>query len=298
MSTVILFGAWLVVTTLILAFAIRPWKTPAARAPLPLALCFAMMIWVLVSGAIIQANLMKIGSWTAASTTMAFVPLKAIFMALLAYWSARTLLAARTGAGPASRWVLPACLSIFTLYLVVSDVQFNINGARERHARSTILTPHEVEALAHSIRTGEASPDEQSAFLANPLCPPELLAEFATSQEPRWRRAVARNDTIATDIAETLAQDSNEQVRYMLAFNRKLPPAILSRLSTDTSESVRETVAWTDGLPDEDFNRLISDPSPRVRATVALQNRLSKEGHERLLADPEKRVRDAANRWQ
>jgi len=298
MSTIILFAVWLAVTLLVLAVATRPWKTPAARAPLPVALGLGMTLWVLVTGAIIQADLMKIGSWTAASTTMGFVPLKAIFMALLAYGSARMVLAERAASGPRQRWILPACLSLFTLYLFVGDVQFNINSASERHARSTTLTPQEVDALTQRISAGDATPDEKGAFLGNPLCPPELLARFAADPEPRWRRAVARNDTIAADIAEKLVQDPDEQVRYMMAFNRKLPPPLLSRLSTDSSESVREMVAWTSSLPEEDFNRLINDPSPQVRAAVALQSRLSEEGHAKLLADPEKRVRDAANRWQ
>ena len=169
------------------------------------------------------------------------------------------------------------------------------SAALERHARDPAMT--EVQALVQRIRAGDAAREGLGAFLGNPLCPPELLVEHAAWPDPYWRKAVARNDRIDATLADKLAGDTDEEVRYYLAFNRTLPPAILSRLAADTSEMVRDTVAWTGSLPDADFNRLVNDPSPKVRATTALQSWISPEALAKLRNDPEQRVRDAANRW-
>ena len=62
-------------------------------------------------------------------------------------------------------------------------------------------------------------------------------------------------------LAEKLANDSSEEVRYYLAFNRHLPIAVLLRLASDDSEMVRETIAWTGDLPEDAFVRLVDDVS-------------------------------------
>ena len=161
--------------------------------------------------------------------------------------------------------------------MLASDFMSLRSAALERHARDPAKTAAEVQALVQRIRAGDAAREELGAFLGNPLCPPEPLVEHAASPDPYWRKAVARNDGIDATLADKLAGDTDEEVRYYLAVNRTLPPAILSRLAADTSEMVRDTVAWTDSLPDADFNRLVNDPSPKVRATTALQSRISPE---------------------
>jgi len=275
----------------------RPWKNPAARAPLPVVLAIAAAAWALGTGVNSYRHLMTDGAWTGATLAMLYIPTKAIVLSLLAYAAGRTLLKARVTHGSAvQRWALPLGLLGLTVYSVVSDVLLMQRAAFERHARDPALSAEDASIVAARVRSGAASREEIGAFLGNPMCPPDLLDTYGASPDSYWRKAVARNAKIDAPLAERLAGDSDEEVRHYLAFNRSLPPDILSRLASDSSEMVRETVAWTDALPEEAFNRLLEDQSAKVRATVAIQSRVSQEALAKLQNDPEQRVRDAANR--
>ena len=292
----ILLG-WIAATVAVVGVVTRPWTSAAARAPLPLALAGGMAVWTLSFGTLTYGALVEKGSWTAATLTIAIVPVRAILLTLLAYALGRTILTARTSsAPPIQRWGPAIALTLFTLYFPASDLWARHRAVLVRHATSAALSTTDVDTLAQRVRAGRAVAEEQGAFLGNPLCPPELLAAFAPSTDPRWRRAVARNPALSPALAETLLQDTDEQVRYMLAFNRELPAPLLARLAADTSEHVRGIVAMTPNLPDEALAKLVADPSPHVRAAVTLAPHLSSEALERLRSDSEERVRDAANR--
>ena len=297
MAILVIVLAWIVVVAGVGAAVTRPWKTPAARAPLPLALAAIMAAWVLGTGAFAYGDLMGQGAWTGASITLAFVPLKSTVLCLLAYAAGRTLLTARATPGPAvQRWGIPVLLLAICLYSVGTDILAGRVAETVRRAADTALTQDEVAALVQRIRTGSAGQQELGAFLGNPRCPPELLTTYAASPDVLERRAVARNPGLDAALAEKLVADADEEVRYYLAFNRALPPHVLTRLAADTSEMVRDMVAWTNALPEDAFNRLAEDSSPKVRATVASQTRISPEALAKLRNDPEARVRDAANR--
>jgi len=298
METLVILAVWIAIVVGVAAAVTRPWTSRAARAPLPVGLGLAGASWVVVTGFMSYRQMMGDGAWTGATIAMAFVPAKAIFISLLAYAAGRTALTARTHETSLRRWAGPALLAAAVLYFVASDVIAMRGAALERHAANPALTDAERMAFIARLRAGNAARGEISAFLGNPRCPPELLAEYAANPDVYWRTAVARNDLIDATIADKLAADPEEQVRYYLAFNRKLPAPTLRRLVADSSENVRDIVAWTAALTDDDFDRLVNDPSPKVRATAALQARLSDAQRAKLLNDPEQRVRDAANRWR
>ncbi len=299
MKDLVILGAWSVVVLGVDLAVTRPWKSPGARAPLALGLGAVLALWVLGGGFVAYRQMMADGAWTGASIAMAFVPAKAIVLSLIAYAAGRSFLTARaqTDVPAFNRWGLAALLAAAVVYSIGSDLSAFHAGALERHARDPALTAQEVQSLARKIRAGDARRGEAFAFLGNPQCPADLLAEYAASADAAWRTAVARNDTIGPAIAEKLASDPDEMVRFYLAFNRKLPPEILVQLAADSSDDVRNTVVWTDALPDESFERLVDDPSAKVRATAAIQPRLSKTQREKLRNDPEQRVRDAAYRY-
>lgn len=294
MTVVVLF-AWITFVAVIDVLITRPWSQPAARKPLPWIFAAVGAAWVLWWGANAYRDSMADGQWTAASITMGYVPLKALFYSLLSYFAGRTLLSVRK---TASAWLLPAALSAILVFLVASDIVNAHSVARMRHARNEHLSPDQAAAITERIRKGEADENEQTAFLRNPICPPDLLAEFAATPDVVIRAAVAANPKLGVTLAEQLAGDASEDVRYYLAFNRDLPSGLVSRLAHDASERVREAVLWTPTLTDDDFDLLVNDPSPRVRATAAMQQRISGAQVDRLKADPEERVRSAANRWQ
>jgi len=291
----ILLG-WIAAITVVMVLIARPWKSAPAKHPLPWLLAALSAGWVLWWGADGYRDAMTEGRWTAASVTIGFVPLKALLYALLAYFAGRTLLggARRTS----KQWLLLAAFGLALAYLVASDVM-NIRATTHvQHARDQHLSPAEIAGVIERIRTGKADQSEHAALLSNPLCPPEFLAESIAAPDVLLRSAVAANPKLDGALAEKLAGDPAEDVRYYLAFNRELAPALLTRLAGDQSELVRNAVAWTKALPDADFERLVNDPSPKVRATAALQQRISAEQLAKLKADPEERVRNAANRWQ
>jgi len=297
MVILVIVLAWIIVVAGVGAAVTRPWKSPLARAPLPLLLATIMAAWVLGTGAFAYRDLMGQGAWTGATLTLAFVPLKATVLCLLAYAAGRTLLTARATPGPVvPRWGIPALLLAICLYSVATDFLAGRVAETARRAASPALTQDDVASLVQRIRAGSAGQHELTAFLGNPRCPPELLATYASSPDAIERRAVARNPGIDAALAEKLVADPDEEVRYYLAFNRTLPPPVLSRLAADTSDMVRDMVVWTKTLPDDALNRLAEDPSPKVRATVAIQNRISAAVLAKLRNDPEARVRDAANR--
>jgi hypothetical protein len=275
---------------------VRPWRTPAARAPLAIGLAIGMAAWVLATGFFAFRQMMADGAWTGATITMGYVPAKAIVLSLIAYAAGRTFLSARAEGVP-QHWALPAFLGLVIAYSLVTDALSLRAGALERHAADPALTAEDVTALAARVRAGDAGRDETAAFLKNPLCPPDLLAEFAGASDSLLRMAVASNHAIAVPLAEKLAGDEDGMVRYYLAFNRTLPVALLTRLAADSDERVREAVAWTPALPEADFNRLVEDASASVRTAAAWQPRLSPAQFERLRNDPEQRVRDAVTRW-
>jgi len=298
MESFIILTVWVAVVAGVDLAVIRPWRSAVARAPLPLALAFALAAWVLATGFMAYRQMMADGAWTGASIAMAFVPGKAILLSLLAYAAGRSFLSARgSQAAAVQRWALPALLSAAVVYSLVSDVTRIHAGALERHAANPALSAAETAVLVERVRTGDASRGEILAFLGNPKCPPDLLVAYAGASDVYFRTAVARNDLLDPAVADKLAGDQDEQVRLYLAFNRKLPPPILTRLAADSSEGVREGVTWTATLPDEAFARLVEDASPRVRATAARQSRLSAAQLEKLRNDPEQRVRDAAAWW-
>lgn len=298
MEALFILGGWIAAVAGVGVGITRPWTSPAARdlrALIPATLTAA---WVIGSGFMAYRQMMADGAWTGASIAIAFVPAKAIVLSLLAYAAGRAFQSARTSGERSLRnWMLPGALAAVLVYAVGSDVTALHANRLERHAANSALTQDQAQELAQKIRRGGAQRGEAAAFLGNPKCPADLLAEYAASADPYWRTAAARNDAIDPVVAAKLARDADEQVRFYLAFNRKLPADILAQLAADSSDSVRDVVVWTDGLPDESFDRLVDDPSAKVRATAALQPRLSKTQRDKLRRDPEQRVRDAAYRY-
>lgn len=296
MATIVILLAWTAAVVAAHAVITRPWKSPAARTPFAVIPAVAMAAWVLGTGILSYTGSMRDGSWTAASVTLGFVPLKAIALSLIAHAAGRAALTARATRDRV-QWGVAAAALALCVYSVGADVQARRNAALEKHAADESLAPGEVARLAAKVRANAAAESEVWAFLGNRLCPPDLIAEAALSPDRNRRTAAARNSALDAANADRLMADTDEQVRFYLAFNRGLTPEQLARLSEDRSADVRGIVARREELPDAAFAALVDDPDAEVRQVVALQSRISSEAVEKLRNDPEERVRNAANRW-
>ncbi|MFD7324193.1 hypothetical protein ACFV9D_24350 [Streptomyces sp. NPDC059875] len=137
---------------------------------------------------------------------------------------------------------------------------------------------------------------------------PDWLAACAVSEEPVLRRVAASWPGLSAELAETLAQDDDEEVRIRLACHHPLaPPHLLldvfvtrpvhrphllalpafprtgwAHLVDHPDPEVRALAAADPALPDPP----IEDPDASVRRAAAANPNLSPEALEALLADP------------
>ena len=297
MADTLILLAWTAAVIAAHAVVTRPWKVPAARSPFAILPAAAMTAWVLGTGISSYNGSMAGGSWTAASVTLGFIPLKAIVLSLLAHGAGRAAIKARAAGDDRALWGVAAALVALCVYSVAADVAARNAAALEKHAADETLPPDEVAALAAKVRAKDAADGEAWAFIGNKLCPPELLAEAAASPDRNRRTAAARNSALGAADADRLITDGDEQVRFYLAFNRGLIPEQLARLAKDSSPQVRGIIARREQLPEAAFAALVDDPDAGVRTVVALQSRLRDEAIEKLRNDPDEHIRNAANRW-
>jgi len=292
-----LVGSWSLAVLATFIVIVRPWRAGHAWPLLALAAAVAAASWALWDGAAIYADLTAQHSWTAATIAIPYVPAKALLFAVLAYFTVRSLLALRAPAieHTGNRYAAPTVLTVATILLLAGDVVASFEAARVRTARDPNLSPAQLNVTIARVGSGAASEDEVLAFLENPLCPPELLAHYATETQ-LFKTHVARNPKVPVELVRRLSQDSDPTVRLHAAYSANLPAEELPRLAADTDELVRESIAWKAKLPDEDFARLVTDAAPRVRSVVALQPRLSNEALLQLTMDPDSSVRANATR--
>jgi hypothetical protein len=82
---------------------------------------------------------------------------------------------------------------------------------------------------------------------------------------PDMKKWVAMNKTIQLEILKILAQDSDSEVRSVVAEKRKLDRALFEELSRDIDEVVRKRVAYNKKVPSDILERLKNDSSQLVR---------------------------------
>lgn len=92
---------------------------------------------------------------------------------------------------------------------------------------------------------------------------------------PEMRKWVAHNKTVPNSVLQLLAEDPDDDVRWMVAQKRKADTNILEKLARDPSESVRQRVAFNPKTPDSLLNELARDPCEMI-AQVA-RDRLARK---------------------
>ncbi|MFJ1886354.1 hypothetical protein [Streptomyces sp. NPDC088137] len=146
---------------------------------------------------------------------------------------------------------------------------------------------------------------------------PDWFAACAVSEEPVLRRVAASWPGLSAELAETLAQDDDEEVRIRLACHHPLaPPHLLldvfvtrpahrphlldlpafprtgrAHLVDHPDPEVRALAAADPALPDPP----VEDPDASVRRAAAANPSLSPDSLETLLADPRTAEGAAAN---
>lgn len=294
--TEILIG-WIAAVAIVFVVAARPWWSPAARHIGPWIIGLAAAGLSLWRGALLYSDAIADGAYTGATLMIPLVPVKSAVLGQIAYWTVRAIMAAASSSGAfLNRWGLAMALSALSLALVVSESLDALTDARVRTAKSTTLTPTQITEIVGRVTTGQAPEDERLAFLTNPVCPPDLLTQFAGGSLYE-RATVASNPSTPTDVLIRLSQDESSEVRVPTVTNPGLPTGELPRLAADSDPVVRRQTVWKEALPDADFRRLLNDPDAEVRNAVAYQRkRLTDDELRALLRDPSDTVRATATR--
>ena len=123
-----------------------------------------------------------------------------------------------------------------------------------------------------------------------------MLRLLATDPEPAVRAAVAGNELIPRDLAESLAGDSEATVRRAVAARRYRPElaAAWRGLLTDPNTQVRNTAAGNHThppIPEDLADGLLLDPDTRLAALLNGSAVISHEAGVAIAADPEPFVR-------
>jgi hypothetical protein len=98
---------------------------------------------------------------------------------------------------------------------------------------------------------------------------PEWFAACAVSEEPVLRRVAARFPGLAAELAATLAQDDDEEVRILLACHHPLAPPHLLLDVFVTRPAHRPHLLTLPAFPRTGWAHLIGHPDPDVRALAA-----------------------------
>ncbi|MDH6221578.1 hypothetical protein [Streptomyces pseudovenezuelae] len=110
------------------------------------------------------------------------------------------------------------------------------------------------------------------------------------SEEPVLRRVAARFPSLAAELAATLAQDGDEEVRILLACHHPLAPAHLLLDVFVTRPAHRPHLLTLPVFPRTGWAQLIGHPDPDVRALAAADPTLA----EAPVEDPDESVCRAA----
>lgn len=119
---------------------------------------------------------------------------------------------------------------------------------------------------------------------------PDWFTACATSEEPVLRRVAARFPGLPAELAATLAQDDDEEVRIRLACHHPLAPPHLLLDVFVTRPAHRPHLLTLPAFPLTGLTHLIGHPDPAVRALAAADPTLPEPPTE----DPDESVRQAA----
>lgn len=119
---------------------------------------------------------------------------------------------------------------------------------------------------------------------------PDWFASCAVSEEPALRRVAASWPGLSAELAETLAQDDDEEVRIRLACHHPLAPPHLLLDVFVTRPAHRPHLLDLPAFPRTGRAHLVDHPDPEVRALAAADPALP----DPPLEDPDASVRRAA----
>ncbi len=116
------------------------------------------------------------------------------------------------------------------------------------------------------LRTSE-NPDEYYRA-AHEEAPIEVWLEVIR-RFPDMREWVAHNKTVPIEILDVLSNDTDENVRLMVAAKRKLPEYLQLKLATDPDSGVRHHIAWNPKATKKVLETLLDDEWSVIREKVS-----------------------------
>ncbi len=135
-----------------------------------------------------------------------------------------------------------------------------------------ILSAEEFVRLRSSEDMGEYH------LAAHAEAPIEVWLEVI-EKYPDYKEWVAHNKKVPIEILEILADDLDDDVRFIVATKRKLTPELFLKLARDLDEGVRQRIACNPKVSIEILTILKDDHSKLVAesASKKLAERLEKE---------------------
>jgi hypothetical protein len=135
----------------------------------------------------------------------------------------------------------------------------------------------------------------RKAVAKNPNTPDAVLEKLSRHKQATVREAVASREVLPESIALHFAK-SDEKNLKMALFYRHHSAKVWETLATDTDEEVRESVAGEEAISDALFEQLLKDPNPNVRSALGENEKIQgrPDWLERLSKDPEPLVRKSA----
>ncbi|MFG3096389.1 hypothetical protein [Streptomyces sp. NPDC048202] len=125
-----------------------------------------------------------------------------------------------------------------------------------------------IETADEFVRLRNSSDPLECRRAVADEAPPQVWTEVV-DRYPEERVAVAQNKTVPLTVLETLVDDPDARVRFMVAMKRKLSPDLLERLAHDVDESIRMRVAQHMNTSRETLESLRNDPWSEIRTAVA-----------------------------
>ncbi|MFI5797791.1 PE-PGRS family protein [Streptomyces sp. NPDC051677] len=155
---------------------------------------------------------------------------------------------------------------------------------------AALLKRHEDRPMSWSVFEALGLPDRA---VQDCRLEPDLAERLARDDDPGRHRSLARNPHLDTGLVLRLADDPDDDVRFLASVHPGLTEEERARIDFPVDQGrMRHDLAWVVALHDDPhaMRRLAASPHPLIRRSVARARRLPPDVVERLARDEDRVV--------